>query len=82
MKSDFLLEDLKNRTISVYLCLPLNAVSGIEGRWLRMFVMLTVDMMSRVNKFAETAPAAGHRRIPEPGKTRRDRDWSRPPCAA
>ena len=50
MSSDFLLEDLKNRAISVYLCLPLNAVSGIEGRWLRMFVLLTVDMMTRVSK--------------------------------
>lgn len=50
MHSDFLLEDLKNRSISVYLCLPLNAVSGIEGRWLRMFVLLTIDMMTRVNK--------------------------------
>jgi type IV secretory pathway TraG/TraD family ATPase VirD4 len=48
--SDFLLEDLKNAAISVYLCLPLNAVSGIEGRWLRMFVLLTVDMMTRVSK--------------------------------
>jgi stage V sporulation protein K len=50
MKSDFLLEDLKTRRISVYLCLPLNAVTGIEQRWLRMFVLLTVDMMTRVNK--------------------------------
>jgi stage V sporulation protein K len=50
MKSDFLLEDLKNDRISVYLCLPLNAVSGVEGHWLRMFVLLTVDMMSRVAK--------------------------------
>jgi type IV secretory pathway TraG/TraD family ATPase VirD4 len=50
LKSDFLLEDLKNDVISVYLCLPLNAVTGIEGRWLRMFVLLTVDMMTRVNK--------------------------------
>jgi hypothetical protein len=50
MSSDFLLEDLKNRKISIYLCLPLNAVSGIEQRWLRMFVLLTVDMMTRVNK--------------------------------
>jgi type IV secretory pathway TraG/TraD family ATPase VirD4 len=50
MSSDFLLEDLKNRAISIYLCLPLNAVSGIEGRWLRMFVLLTVDMMTRANK--------------------------------
>jgi stage V sporulation protein K len=50
MKSDFLLEDLKNDFVSVYLCLPLNAVSGVEGHWLRMFVLLTVDMMSRVAK--------------------------------
>jgi type IV secretory pathway TraG/TraD family ATPase VirD4 len=50
MKSDFLLEDLKTRYISVYLCLPLNAVSGIEGHWLRMFVMLTGDMMMRASK--------------------------------
>jgi stage V sporulation protein K len=50
MSSDFLLEDLKTSAISVYLCLPLNAVSGIEGRWLRMFVLLTVDMMTRVSK--------------------------------
>jgi type IV secretion system protein VirD4 len=50
MSSDFLLEDLKNRKISIYLCLPLNAVSCIEQRWLRMFVLLTVDMMTRVNK--------------------------------
>ncbi|HZQ93835.1 MAG TPA: type IV secretory system conjugative DNA transfer family protein, partial [Candidatus Sulfotelmatobacter sp.] len=47
MRSDFLLEDLKTRNISVYLCLPLEALSGIEQRWLRMFVMLTIDMMSR-----------------------------------
>ncbi len=50
MSSDFLIEDLKNEAISIYLCLPLNAVSGIEGRWLRMFVLLTVDMMTRVSK--------------------------------
>ncbi len=50
MKSDFLLEDLKTRYISVYLCLPLNALSGIEGHWLRMFVMLTGDMMMRASK--------------------------------
>jgi len=50
MKSDFLLEDLKNSYISVYLCLPLNALSSIEGHWLRMFVMLTGDMMMRASK--------------------------------
>lgn len=52
LRSDFLLEDLKGEPISVYLCLPLNAVSGKEGRWLRMFVLLTIDMMMRVT----TAP--------------------------
>src|SRR5262249_44223172 len=50
MKSDSLLEDLKNRQVSVYVCLPLDKVSGIEGRWLRMFVMLTIEMMYRVTK--------------------------------
>lgn len=45
--SDFLLDDLKGEPISVYLCLPINMVAGKEGRWLRMFVMLTIDMMDR-----------------------------------
>jgi type IV secretion system protein VirD4 len=49
-RSDFLLEDLKRGTISVYLCLPINMVSGKEGRWLRMFVLLLVDMMMRVQE--------------------------------
>src|ERR1035438_6508930 len=47
-RSDFLLDDLKSRRISVYLCLPLNAVAGKEGRWLRMFILLFIDMMYRV----------------------------------
>lgn len=48
--SDFLLEDLKTQAVSVYLCVPINAVSGKEGRWLRMFVLLLVDMMMRVRQ--------------------------------
>lgn len=47
LSSDFLLEDLKNDRVSVYLCLPLPAVTGKEGSWLRMFVLLLVDMMMR-----------------------------------
>ncbi|ODS56439.1 MAG: hypothetical protein ABS36_08630 [Acidobacteria bacterium SCN 69-37] len=47
LSSDFLLEDLKNDLVSVYLCLPLPAVTGKEGSWLRMFVLLLVDMMMR-----------------------------------
>ena len=49
-RSDFLLEDLKSKRISIYVCLPLNKVTGIEQRWLRMFVMLVVDMFTRNNK--------------------------------
>jgi type IV secretory pathway TraG/TraD family ATPase VirD4 len=52
LSSDFLLEDLKNRPMSVYLSIPINAVSGVAGRWLRMFVLLLIDMMMRV----QTAP--------------------------
>ena len=47
MKSDFLLEDLKTGNTSIYICVPLLAVTGKEGRWLRMFVLLTIDMMKR-----------------------------------
>src|ERR1017187_4043403 len=50
LSSDFLLEELKNRPMSVYLSIPLNAVSGVAGRWLRMFVLLLIDMMMRVQK--------------------------------
>jgi type IV secretory pathway TraG/TraD family ATPase VirD4 len=49
-RSDFLLEDLKDSLTSIYLCLPITAVSGNEGRWLRMFIQLTIDMMVRVSK--------------------------------
>lgn len=48
MSSNFLLEDLKNRPMSVYLSIPINAVSGVAGRWLRMFVLMLIDMMMRV----------------------------------
>ncbi len=48
LSSDFLLEDLKSVPISVYLSVPINAVSGVAGRWLRMFVLMLIDMMMRV----------------------------------
>jgi stage V sporulation protein K len=47
MRSDFLLEDFKTQNLSVYVCLPINALNGIESRWLRMFVVLFTDMMTR-----------------------------------
>ncbi len=49
-RSDFLIEDLRAGRTSVYVCLPLNMVSGKEGRWLRMFVLLFIDVMQRANK--------------------------------
>jgi len=49
-RSDFLLEELKTERISVYLCLPINMVRGLAGRWLRMFVVLFIDMMQRAAK--------------------------------
>ena len=52
LSSDFLLEELKSRPMSVYLSIPINAVAGVAGRWLRMFVLLLIDMMMRV----QTAP--------------------------
>lgn len=45
--SSFLLADLKRQPTSVYLVLPLNMVTGIGQRWLRMFVLLLTDMMTR-----------------------------------
>jgi type IV secretory pathway TraG/TraD family ATPase VirD4 len=47
MRSDFLLEDFKTQNLSVYVCLPINALNGVESRWLRMFVVLFTDMMTR-----------------------------------
>lgn len=49
-RSDFLLNQLKQIPMSVYVCLPPHMVSGKEGRWLRMFVLLFIDMMMRVKK--------------------------------
>jgi type IV secretory pathway TraG/TraD family ATPase VirD4/AAA+ superfamily predicted ATPase len=55
-RSDFLLEDLKHREASIFLCLPVNMVAGKEGSWLRMFVLLFIDMMMRVQKGGPQQP--------------------------
>lgn len=47
-RSDFLLAQLKEYPTSVYLCVPINMISGLAGRWLRMYVLLLIDMMMRV----------------------------------
>ena len=49
-KPHLLLSDLKKELWSVYVCLPLNAVTGPESRWLRMFVMLFIDVMIRTKE--------------------------------
>lgn len=49
-RSDFLLEELKHDLVSVYVCVPINMVAGPVGRWLRMFVLLFIDMMMRVQQ--------------------------------
>ena len=41
--SPLLLRDLKERPLSVYVCLPVTAVNGPEGRWLRLFVLLFIE---------------------------------------
>jgi type IV secretory pathway TraG/TraD family ATPase VirD4 len=48
--SDFLLEDFKTKRISVFLVLPINELKGAQGRWLRMFILLFIDMMVREEK--------------------------------
>lgn len=49
-KSHLLLSGLKKRPWSVYVCLPMNAVTGPENRWLRLFVMLFIDVMMRTKE--------------------------------
>ncbi len=39
------LEDLIAGETSIYVCLPANAVVGPEGRWLRMFVLLFINIV-------------------------------------
>ncbi len=39
------LEDLKYRSVSIYVCLPVTAVNGPEGRWLRLFVLMFIEVM-------------------------------------
>jgi type IV secretory pathway TraG/TraD family ATPase VirD4 len=49
-RSDFLLQDLANGWTSIYLCLPLGALMGSGAKWLRIFIMLTLDIMERIMK--------------------------------
>lgn len=40
-----LLDDFKDRSLSVYVCLPVTAVTGSEGRFLRLFVLMLIEIM-------------------------------------
>lgn len=43
--SDFLLADFKTQKLSVYLCLPGFQMEGRASRWVRMFVMMFIEVM-------------------------------------
>jgi type IV secretion system protein VirD4 len=50
--SDFRLEDMKERRITVYLCLPANRLAT-HGRWLRLMIGLTLEAMERTGPLKE-----------------------------
>lgn len=49
-KSDFLLEWFAHGQISVFLVMPPNELKGAQGRWVRMFILLFIDMVMRLDK--------------------------------
>jgi type IV secretion system protein VirD4 len=53
--SDFRLEDLKARRVTVYLCLPALRLAT-HGRWLRLFIALALEAMERTGPVAEDKP--------------------------
>jgi type IV secretion system protein VirD4 len=50
--SDFRLEDLKDRRITVYLCLPAMRL-GTHGRWLRLMIGMALEAMERTGTIRE-----------------------------
>lgn len=50
--SSFKLEQLKEKRVTVYLCLPATRLAT-HGRWLRMFVTLAMDAMERTGPLRE-----------------------------
>lgn len=49
-ESHFLLDDYKYKWQSIYLVMPVNMMKGSAGGFLRMFVLLFIDMMMRNEK--------------------------------
>ena len=45
--SSFLLSDLLSKKMTVYVCLPLNEMIGKGALWMRMFVLMFIDMVLR-----------------------------------
>lgn len=56
MKEPLTLDALRREKVSVYVCLPANAVTGREGRWFRMFVMLFIEIMMKEPMGAPNPP--------------------------
>lgn len=54
-RSDFRLEDLKEKRVTVYLCLPATRL-GTHGRWLRMMMGLALEAMERTGPIQEGRP--------------------------
>ncbi len=46
-QSSFLLSDLLTKKMTVYVCLPLNEMIGKGALWMRMFVLMFIDMVLR-----------------------------------
>ncbi len=56
MKEPLALEMLRKEKVSVYVCLPATAVTGPEGRWFRMFVILFIEIMMMESMGAPNPP--------------------------
>ncbi len=52
MRSDFVLRDLKEKKLSIFLCLPAGRMST-HNRWLRIFINLVIESLERYPKAPE-----------------------------
>ena len=50
------LDELKYGGVSVYVCLPVTAVNGPEGRWLRLFTLMFIEVMMSEPEKAPNPP--------------------------
>ena len=54
--SDFRMEDLKDKRVTVYLCLPATRLAT-HGRWLRLMVAMALETLERTGPLQEGRPA-------------------------